>query len=341
MIQFIVSEDRFEIGPCWDPAPIFPEDSILINRTPFTLNYMDWDCFFSVCQKIQQQVSHVKYVFVDATWDPMRPNNQELLQRLEEMKRIFIGANVVVLSMHAQHYYDELPGVIYVPSFATCVYPTPEFRPRAGRFGCLNRRPALHRIRLMYNALQQKLIDSDRDVFSIRFVGLYTNSAYDFRGTGYEWMATELQHWPAEMASHPDGWPCDYSISHPAWHTGISIITETEPGDRTIICEKTAKGILSKSCFTVYMADVGYRVLEDLGFAPRFFADHAEYDNIEPLLRLMKDFDSEAAAMDYRQQHLDQINHNYQWFGIDTPDFCQRSWYSRYEPKLKAALANL
>jgi hypothetical protein len=53
----------------------------------------------------------------------------------------------------------------------------------------------------------------------------------------------EIAKWPASIATHPDDFLNDYSINHPAWHTGIAIITETEPDEHTIVCEKTGKGI--------------------------------------------------------------------------------------------------
>lgn len=341
MKQVVIVGDQLEVGPRWVAAPAFPQDSILIGRTPFTLYGISWDHFFHMCQQIKQQFGDVGYVFVDATWDPIRTDNQELIARREEMQKIFSTSKVVILTLHSQHFYDNLPGVIYVPFFAMINLPTPEFRPRAGRFGCLNRRPTLHRIRLMYSALTQNLLDSHRDVYSIRFVNLYTDTPYNFDSSGYEWMAKELQQWPSEIATHPDGFPCDYSINHPAWHTGIVIINETEVGDHTIICEKTAKGIVSKSCFSVYMADVGYRVLEDLGFEPRFFPEHAEYDHIDPVLDLFRTIATESDAMDCRQQHIAQINHNYNWFGVETSEFWRRPWWAQYQPKLSQALANL
>lgn len=341
MVAVDIIEGNLVQRPRWIASPVFPDRSVIVGRTPFTLYQIEWSDFLHSCYQACQELGQYQYVFMDATWDPIRPDNTEIVQRLGELQSMLPNSKVAVLTAHAQHWYDNIPGVIYFPFFTMTDYGPIQHQPRRGRFGCLNRRPTLHRIRLMYNALEQNLLDASKDIFSVRFVNLYTNTPYNFESSGYEWMAKELQNWPIEIASHCDGWPCDYTISHPAWHTGIAIITETEPGDRTIICEKTGKGILSKSCFSVYMADVGYKVLEDLGFAPRFFADHAEYDNIEPLLRLMKDIDSETAALDYRQQHMAQIEHNYEWFGIETNDFWQRPWYSRYESKLKAALANL
>jgi hypothetical protein len=341
MISINVHVDNFSIGPQWIASHILPEDSVLLNRSPFTLRNITWENFFAVCKKIYQQYPTVSYVFVDATWDPVQPSNDEIQQRRQQLQEIFTHSKIVVLSAKAQHFYDNLPGVLYVPVFAMRVYPKLEFLPKAGRIGCLNRRPALHRLRLMYHLLDEKLLDASRDVFSVNFVNLYSNKPYNFYLSGYEWMAQKLHDWPPYIATHPDGFPNDYSISHPAWHTGIVIITETEPGDQTIVCEKTAKGILSKSCFSIYMADVGYQLLEDLGFEPRFFASHPEYENIEPALDLCRTIQTESQALDYRQQHIAQIEHNFEWFGIETPNFWQRPWFAKYAPKLKDFMSGL
>jgi hypothetical protein len=341
MISIDIDVDNFNIGPRWVAAHLFPENSVILSRTPFTLRNITWENFFAACKKIQQQFSTVDYVFIDATWDPVHPDHAEMAQRRQELAEIFPRSKIVVLSARVQHFYDNLPGVLYVPFFAMCRYPDLEFLPKKGRFGCLNRRPGLHRLRLMYHLLDEKLMDADRDVFSVNFVNLYSDKPYNFYLSGYEWMAQKLRDWPPHMATHPDGFPNDYSISHPAWHTGIVIITETMPDDQTIVCEKTAKGILSKSCFSIYMADVGYQMLEDLGFEPRFFDDHPEYENIQPALDLCRRIQTEREALDYRQQHIAQIEHNFEWFGIETPNFWQRPWFAKYEPKLKAFMSSL
>lgn len=208
--------------------------------------------------------------------------------------------------------------------------------------GCLNRRNAAHRVWLMHHLLEQGLIDYAKDIFSVRFTCQFTDSYYDVDPlVGCDWFNQAQMQWPRAMATHPDNFPSDYSIRHPAWHTGIAIITETEPGLHTIICEKTAKGILSKSCFTVYMADVGYRVLEDLGFLPRFFAKHAENFDIEPILSICRDIATESQAMEYREQCLAQIEHNFDWFAFDQGPLQSRPWFVRFQPKLQQALDNL
>jgi hypothetical protein len=340
MVEFEVDRDDIIPGYAWPASPALPENSIALARTPFTLHDINWDDFFLRCKKLKQQVSSPSYVFVNATWDPMQINNQELSQRRLELQEIFSESKVIVLTAQASHYYDDLPGVMYFPFFTLADYGTLQFKPRQGRFGCLNRRAALHRIRLMYQVLEQKLLDPSKDVYSINFANL-SGSSYNLGGSDLTHLMPILEQWPGQIATHPDKFPNDYSIDHPAWHTGIAIITETAPGDNTIISEKTGKGIASQSCFSIYMADVGYRVLEDLGFEPRFFTSHAEYDNIEPLLKIIKEIETPSQALDYRWQHIKQIEHNFSWFNLDQPNFLKRPWYARYEPKLKSVLESL
>lgn len=341
MVTVDIDGTDFQIGPKWIAAPVLPTNSIVISRTPFTLGYVTWESFAVACKKIHQQFAGVAFVFVDATWDPILFDNDTIVERRQELQAIFSNSKVVVLTAHAQHWYDNLQGIIYFPLFTIANYGEVVHLPRQGRIGCLNRRPTLHRVRLMYELLDQGLIGPEQDVYSVSFANLYHKQLYNLQGSGYEWMQPILETWPSSIATHPDGFPCDYTISHPAWHTGIAIITETEPGHRTIICEKTGKGILSKSCFSVYMADVGYRVLEELGFEPRFFADHAEYNHIEPLIKLCKEIETETDALDYRQQRIQQVEHNYAWFGIEQPDFWRRPWYGKYCSKLQHGLENL
>lgn len=340
MIRVEVDGGDIRIAPGWGDEYGLPQDSILIARTPFTWN-MEWTGFLDMCRKIQQQWTTAQYVFIDASWDPVRPTNTEIVDYKQAIADIFPQSKVALLSARAQHFYDNIPGVIYFPLFGMFNYPPILHLPRRGRFGCLNRRPSLQRLRLMYELLDQGLFDPNKDVYSVSFVHHYSKTLYNFEKSGYEWMTQKLQSWPDHIATHPDGFPNDYSVSHPAWHTGIVIINETETGEQTIVCEKTAKGILSKSCFSIFMADVGYRVLEDLGFEPRFFADHAEYDNIDPLLDLVRKIPTEKDALDYRQQHIAQINHNFEWFGADQSQCQNRPWWNKYAPKLKTALANL
>jgi hypothetical protein len=190
----------------------------------------------------------------------------------------------------------------------------------------------------MHHLLHQGLLDPAQDSYSVAFANLYTNTYCDL---GINWFNHAQRQWPPQIQTHPDQFPNDYGISHPAWHTGIVIITETEAGQNTLICEKTAKGILSKSCFSVYMHEVGYKVLEDLGFAPRFFARHAQEFDIEPIVEICKNFATAQDAIDYSQQHQQQIDHNWAWFAHQSGTIQSRPWFARWQPKLNQALQSL
>jgi len=339
MQRFDLNDGKFYLGiDAFPGESVLPANSIILQRTPFTYNAVSWESFWLACQQLQKEITAPEWIFIDACWDPLRLSGKDIKRARKRLHGIFPGSKICVLSAKAQHYYDNIPGCVYFPLFLMIHYPDLNFRPRAGRIGCLNRRNAAHRVWLMHHLMQQKLIDSRRDVYSISFTNIYTDSYNDI---GIDWFWEAQRCWPAQIATHPDNFLNDYSIDHPAWHTGISIITETEPGADTIICEKTAKGILSKSCFSIHMSEAGYRVLEDLGFRPRFFPDHAEDLNIEPILHICRTITTESQALEYRQQHMDKIQHNFEWFGFRQGAFQTRPWWQHYEPKLRQALDSL
>jgi hypothetical protein len=193
----------------------------------------------------------------------------------------------------------------------------------------------------MHSLLSEKLIDTDRDIYSVGFANPYNLTAYGDVGAFIEARSDlndEIKKYPPQVATHPDNFPNDYTIQHPAWHTAIAVVTETHPGEKTLISEKTAKAIISKSCFSIYMSEAGYRVLEELGFEPRFFADHASETNIEPIKQICRQFDTESAAMDYRQSQMDKINHNFEWFSKGP---ILGPWYNKYQSKLQRELGCL
>jgi len=323
----------------WLPSILLPEDHIILGNTPFN-GWPDWDSFVSACHSLSKQISPPTWVFVDASWDPVMSTNHTLTQYIEGLKEIFPKSKVCMLSANACHFYDNLPGCVYLPYFLMHnTHGELNYRPKAGRIGCLNRRNALHRIWLMHHLLDQRLIDPQRDIYSIRFTdmnsGAYQDVDYLLNITGFNQLQ---QQWPTQIQTHPDGFPNDYSIDHPAWHTGIVIITETEPTPCVMMTEKTAKGILSKSCFSVYMGEAGYKVLEDLGFEPRFFSTHAEEYNIDPILDICRNITTEQQALEYRNLHLDKINHNFEWFAYGQGNLNQRPWWPKYQLKLNAAL---
>lgn len=328
------------IGYQFAAQPILPDNSVVIQRTPFTVwETNEWPLFFKACENAAQELRQQEFIFIDASWDPVSLNNDDLIVNLNRVREIFSKSKVCMLSARAQHYYDNIPGIVYLPLFLMVNYHDLVERPRAGRIGCLNRRNAFHRVWLMHHLLEQKLIDKQRDVYSVAFTSVHSDTYYDH--PCWDWFNQAQRQWPARIETHPDNFPNDYTINHPAWHTGIAIITETECGDNTLICEKTAKGFLSKSCFSVYMSEAGYRVLEELGFRPRFFAEHAEYNNIEPILKICRDITTESQALEYRHQFIEQISHNFDWFAYKQGPFQSRPWWPRYRPKLQQALQTL
>ena len=147
---------------------------------------------------------------------------------------------------------------------------------------------------------------------------------------------------PSKIATHPDDFYNDWTTHHPAWHTAIAIITETDVGDATMVTEKTMKGIMSKSCWSSYMADSGYQLLEAFGFEPRLFADHASYTDIDPILNICRTFDTESAAMDYYHSKLNVIEHNFEWYGgLGGSTHKIGPWADIFLPKFQARLQSL
>jgi hypothetical protein len=92
------------------------------------------------------------------------------------------------------------------------------------------------------------------------------------------------------------------------------------------------------------MGESGYQLLEEFGFAPRFFEQHAEGTNIEPIMQVCSTLDTEAVAADYRNQFLQQIDHNARWYGnsaelVDQHKILQARtsspWYSLWHLKFQ------
>jgi hypothetical protein len=344
VFDFINPECVREITGPNNAYRMLPDNSIVLMGTPFTVvDRHSWENYYKNLQILKDQSVSDTFVFIDAAWDPILVSTESSVEHLEATKEFFPNAKVAVLSSRCQNWFDDIPGLIYYPYFAAVIYNDYIPRPRQGRIGCLNRQNSPHRLWLMHSLLSEKLIDSDRDVYSVGFSNPYDLTAYGKVDgfVGYEKrlkLDEKIKKYPPQVATHPDNFPNDYTTEHPAWHTGICIVTETHPGEATIISEKTAKAIMSKSCFSVYMAESGYRVLEELGFQPRFFADHASEINIDPIKQICRQFDTESAAMDYRQSHMDKINHNAEWFSRGT---VLGPWYDLYKPKFQQELDRL
>lgn len=338
------SQGRLEYyGLIFPGEAVLPKNNIILQRTPIIgWHNQDWNLFWSACKTLASQISTPQYVFIDATWDPFVMPNAEIVQHIKTLQTIFSASKICILSSRAQHFYDNLPGCVYFPLFLIINYPDIQTRPKQGRIGCLNRRNAAHRVWLMHHLLDQQLLDPAQDSYSVAFTNIYSNHYCDIDSLlDIKWFNQAQQKWPVQIQTHPDNFPNDYGISHPAWHTGIVLITETEVDQNTLLCEKTAKGILSRSCFSVYMHEVGYRVLEDLGFAPRFFDQHAQEFDIQPIVDICKNFASAQDAIAYSHDHQDQIDHNFEWFAHNQGPIHSRPWFAQWQPKLTQALKTL
>lgn len=346
MTCYSFEQEKFDnYANYWPGQAVLPDSHIILQQTPFhNVNAQGrcWKTFFSACRDLAQQISTPTYVFLDASWDPVYLSNTEIAAYLASVQEIFNKSKVCLLSARAQHFYDNIPGCVYFPLFLMLDYPNLQWQPKKGRIGCLNRRNAPHRIFLMHHLLDRQLIDPQRDVYSVSFTNVYSGNYTDVDSAANSKGINQAQlQWPSQIQTHPDNFPNDYGITHPAWHTGVVIITETEVDQNTLICEKTAKGILSRSCFSVYMHEVGYRVLEDLGFEPRFFPDHAQDFNIKPIVKICKMLPTADDAIAYSQQHQSQIDHNFSWFAPGQGAMQSRPWFNRWHTKLQQVLDNL
>lgn len=334
-----------EIGPGNFSHRLLPDDCVILNNTPFIRPEISWDDFYQQLRQIQAQGLSQRYVFVDCSYDPIKYSDSEIQQRINEIAEFFPANKTAFLSSLTRHYFSNLSKVIYYPFFFLPKYEEYQPRPRSHRIGCLNRQNTPHRPWLMHNLLSQGLIDDRRDVFSISFTSVYDDVSYSDVAS---WLGKPpefnniLRQWPSKMATHSDNFYNDWTTHHPAWHTAISVITETDPGTHTLITEKTIKGIMSQSCWTSYMDDSGYKLLEAFGFEPRLFADHASYTNIEPILGICRTFDTESAAMDYYHSLQHIIQHNFHWYGGTSGSTRQLGpWIDRFLPKFHSLLENL
>lgn len=309
------------------------ESTVLMHMT--TSGRLDWDQWASQLQTIP----HGRRVFVDNSYDPVRLTDSEIHQVLDFVADRVAGSHPLFLSSRASHHVNPVDRIVYFPFCFLRHYTPPLAQTRARRMGCLNRQNTPFRPWLMHLLLSQGLIDARRDVYSVCFTSPYDDVSYadvaGWLGQGPE-VNEIIRGYPPRIATHPDGWSNEVrSALHPAWYTAIAIVNETEPGDLTLVSEKTLKAIVSQSCWTSYMHEDGYTLLQDFGFEPSFFPEHAQDRDCQPILDICRRLDTESVAMDYRQQHLGQIMHNYEWFGNGFGP-----WFDQWLPKFQKLIAH-
>ena len=314
------------------PYSLLPDNSlVLLNFAKHAGNSSDTAV---LAQELKQLPINFDYVFIDDSYDPVTLSDLDIQAITELVAQHFTNSHVIFLSSKCSHYYSDQKHILWYPFFLLTEYPT-VIQPRQQRIGCLNRKNALHRIWLMHNLLSQGLIDHDRDIFSIAFANVYDNHRLDDRID--EWVGNDntnynklIAQYPDSIATIPDNFPNDHGILHPAWHTAITIVTETECDGLGIITEKTAKAMAARCCWIAYTGSDCIRVLTDLGFDTQLFDQHATGRNIDPIVQVCKDLDTESAAMDYYNSKLPQIEHN--------KHHLDHGWLTQYVPKLKQAL---
>lgn len=318
----------------WTTTPyrLLPDNSlILFNFTRHAGTNSDTAL---LSQGLKQLPVNLDYVFIDDSYDPLKLSDIQIQETVELVMQHFTKSHVIFLSSKCSHYYSDQKHILWYPIWLLGEYPT-VIQPRQRRIGCLNRRNALHRIWLMHNLLSQNLIDHDRDVFSMAFANVYDHHRLDDRvdewlGLGNTNLNKLIAQYPDSIATVPDNFPNDHGTLHPAWHTAITIVTETECDELGIITEKTAKALAARCCWIAYTGSDCIRVLDSLGFETQLFDQHATGRNIDPIVQICRELDTESAAMDYYNSKLPQIEHNKQHL--------DHGWLTHYVPKLKQAL---
>jgi hypothetical protein len=288
-------------------------------------------------QGLKQLPVKVDYVFVDDSYDPVMLSDKQIKATVELVAQHFTKSHVIFLSSKCSHYYSDAKNILWYPFWLLSEYPT-VIQPRQRRIGCLNRRNALHRIWLMHNLLSQNLVDHDRDIFSMAFANVHDHHRLDDRidqwlGLGNTNHNQLIAQYPNSIATIPDDFPNDHGILHPAWHTAITIVSETECDELGMITEKTAKAMAARCCWIAYTGNDCIRVLTDLRFETQLFDQHATGRNIDPIVQVCRDLDTESVAMDYYNSKLPQIEHNQQHLS--------HGWRTQYVPKLKQVLGLL
>ena len=302
---------------------ILPTDSVIL------LNFS----FSKLAQLNNILKTSERFVFIDWSYDPIEHINHRSISLLtSEVEKKFNSAKCIVLSSKCADYYTDQSNILWYPFFLLQTHEDNPVTPRQKRVGCLNRRNAVHRVWLMHNLISKGLIDHNRDIFSIAFANIYDNNRCELAN----WISLSseekeiVRQYPNQITTIDDGFINDHTVTHPAWNTAITIIPETEVEEKTLITEKTVKGIVGRCCWMLYAGEDQFKVLTSLGFDINLFEKHASGHNIEPIITMCQTLDNESTAMDYYHSKIDKINHNYDWY--------RNGWLDVYLKKLNDVL---
>lgn len=326
MISYCLEDPVWSWSAPFNDYRLLPDDSIVFAVTGST----DW----TKIPEYLKQIPYVstKYVFVEASSDPWEITDDEINAILQPFRQKFTSARCIFLSASCKHFYSTDPDIIWYPKHLVINYGQQPSQPRNKRIGCLNRRNSAHRVWLMYNLLEQDLIDHDRDIFSVCFRNIEDNSMVDMN-TWLPGVPIDLNKYPDQIATIPDNiFEFNPNITeHPAWYTAVTVVTETKVNEYSQLTEKTIKAILADCCWISYSAQSNIDVLQDLGFETSTFDQHATGFDIDPILKACRELDTESTAMDYYHSKQPVIAHNKQWF-------LNNQWLDRYMPKLNSIL---
>jgi hypothetical protein len=334
VFDFLDLHNPVEIFSPTNPYRLLPDNSLILQN--FAKHASANFNTVVLLHGVTQLPTNFDYVFINDSYDPVTLSDTEIHATVKLLRQHFTNSHVIFLSSKCSHYFSHDTHILWYPFFLLTEYTT-IIRPRQGRIGCLNRRNAPHRIWLMHNLLSQNLIDHDRDIFSVSFVNIYdrthpvdVNAWLGIGNTNHNELITQ---YPDSIATISDNFPNDHTGLHPAWHTAITIVTETECDAYSMITEKTAKALSNRCCWIAYTGNDCIRVLANLGFETQLFDQHASATNIDPIVQVCRTLDTESVAMDYYNSKLPQIEHNKQHL--------DHGWLAQYLPKLDQSLNSL
>ena len=322
-----------ELCPPYQNYQILPEDSLIL--TGIFAEHKNFDTTLSELDRLIKHIStDAKYIFLDASADPVFFTNHELQALVELLNKYYQNKICKLLVGNCQYYLEQTAEIFWYPYWLLCKQHDHAPIKRNKRIGCLNRKNSPHRLWLMHNLLSKQLVDHDRDIYSVAFKNIYSGQS----GCINSWMPNldpqiqnQISNYPAQIATIDDGFINDHSLAHPAWATALAVVTETQVGEYSMITEKTCKAIASKSCWISYTGKASLDVLNTLGFSSNTFDNHATEFDIDPIIQVCQEFDTESRALDYYYSKLSIINHNYDWFRSN-------SWTTVYQHKLQSWL---
>lgn len=313
---------------------ILPDDSLVL--TDVVAEHKSLQQITTELRQVITQIStHASYVFLDTSADPVYFPSQDLDLMCDIVKNHYTSSKCFMLTGNCEYYFGTNQNVFWYPYWLLSQQSDAAPILRQKRIGCLNRKNSPHRVWLMYNLLDQNLISHEIDIFSVSFNNIYSKNPCNIRS----WMpdlpaeiVKKIRNYPYEIATFDDGFPNDHSLSNPAWATAIAVITETQVGQHALITEKTCKAFASKSCGILYTGQTSLDVLTDLQFDIATFEKHATGFDINPIIKVCRDFDTESRATEYYHSKIEIINHNHDWFRSS-------SWMPFYKIKLLTWLA--